>query len=312
MSASAMPRARARLPGTTWVIERRTERRVHLFRPDPLMNQVFLYCLGYALQKTGVRLVACVLMSNHYHAVVHDPGGAICELTELLNGLLTKTTQALRGWQGAVFDRAGPSYVEVLTTGALLDQIGYVLANPCRAGLVRYSKDWPGVRTRVKEIGGQALEVERPPVYFAREGAMPERVEIPCMMPDDLLDERLEEGGLEAARARIADVVEQKEREARAHVESEGRGFKGADRVRKSSPYARAKTYEERHGLNPRYASAGDEEALRAAMARDAEFVERYLAARERWLAGDRDVLWPAGTYAMRRRHRVRCADPPS
>lgn len=125
MTRSSMPPPRARLPGTTWVIARRTERRVHLFRPDALMNQVFRYCLAYAVQKTGVRLIASVLMSNHYHIVVHDPhGGRVCELTEILNGLLTKTTQAVRGWQGSVFDSARPSYVEVLTTDALLDQLG--------------------------------------------------------------------------------------------------------------------------------------------------------------------------------------------
>jgi hypothetical protein len=100
------------------------------------------------------------------------------------------------------------------------------------------------------------------------------------------------------------------EQKARAEVAAAGWSFKGADRVLKSSPYARAVTFEERHKLNPRYASAGDEEALDAAIERDAEFVAQYAAARERWLAGERDVVWPAGTNAMRRWHRVPCAAP--
>ena len=271
------------------------------------MNQVFLYCLGYALEKTGTRLTAATLMSNHYHAVVHDPEGRICELTELLNGLLTKTTQVVRGWQGSVFDGAGPSYVELLTVNAVVDRTAYALVNPTEAGLVRFSKEWPGVRTRVADIGTRTIRVKRPEAFFTEDGSMPEWVELRFEMPEALL----EESGLDGAQARIADAVETQEKKARARIEAEGRSFKGRDRVLRSSPYARARTFEQRHELNPRYASAGDDEALDTAVARDKEFAERYRASRERWLAGERDVIWPAGTYAMRRWHHVPCADPP-
>ncbi len=303
----AMTQAHSRLPGITYEIGRRTERRLHLFRPDALMNQVFLYCLGYAIQKSGTRLMAVALMSNHYHAIVHDPEGRICELTEVLNGLLTKATQAMRGWQGRVFDGAGPSYLELLTVDAIIDRTAYTLANPTAAGLVRYSKDWPGVRTRVSDIGVRTMTIARPPAFFAEDGTMPESVELRPELAGDVL----ERGGLEQAHARIADAVEKREAKARAEVEAAGWSFKGADRVLKSSPFARATTFEQRHGMNPRFASAGDEAALRAAIKREEEFVAQYGVARERWLAGERDVLWPAGTYAMRRWHRVRCAEPP-
>ncbi len=289
------------------MIERRTERRVHLFRPDALMNQVFLYCLGYALQATGMRLMAATLMSNHYHAIVHDPSGNITVFTEMFHGLLTKATQAMRGWQGSVFDGSKPSYVELLTVNAIVDRTAYVLANPTAAALVRYSKDWPGVRTRISDLGAdRATTVERPAgAFFAAEGVMPERVNLRC----EMLEPLLEGSDLKTARARIADAVEVKEREARVRIEAAGWSFKGAERVLKSSPYSRAKTFEQRHALNPRY--AGDKEAREAAIERDCDFIERYAIARERWLEGERDVAWPAGTDAMRRRHRVPCTPPP-
>ena len=289
------------------MIERRTERRVHLFRPDALMNQVFLYCLGYALEKTGMRLMATVLMSNHYHAVVHDPSGNIAVFTETFHGLLTKATQAMRGWQGSVFDGSKTSYVELLTVNAIVDRTAYVLANPTAAGLVRYSRDWPGVRTRIGDIGaGGVTTVKRPPgAFFAEEGVMPESVAFRF----EMLEAVLEGSELEAARARIAHAVEAKEQEARVRIEAAGWSFKGVERVLKSSPYSRAKTFEQRHTLNPRY--AGNKEAREAAIERDREFVERYAIARERWLEGERDVVWPAGTDAMRRRHRVPCTPPP-
>ena len=289
------------------MVERRTERRGHLFRPDALTNQVFLYCLGVALQETGMRLMAVTLMSNHYHAIVHDPSGNISAFTEKLHGLLTKATQALRGWQGSVFDGGKPSYVELLTVEAIVDRTAYALANPTAAGLVRYSKDWPGVRTRISEIGAERTTIVARPTgaFFAEEGTMPESVSFRC----EMLEPLLEGSDLDSARARIADAVEVKENETRSRLEAEGRSFKGVERVLKSSPYARAKTFEPRHTLNPRY--AGDKETREAAIERDRDFVERYAIARARWLEGERDVVWPAGTDAMRRRHRVPCTPPP-
>lgn len=305
MKARGMTMPRCRLPGTVYMVERRTERRVHLFRPDAEMNQIFLYCLGVAAQETNVAIVAATLMSNHYHAVVVDRDGRICETMEILNALLTKTTQVLRGWVGRVFDGQKPSYVELCTPRAIIEKIGYTLANPTAAGLVRFSKEWPGVRTRVSDIGERTITVERPRAFFAEDGTMPAEVELSLELPEVLV----EIYGVKQARSRIADAVERHEAAAQAKAEAKGWAFKGADRVRKGSPYSRAKTLEDRRQLNPRY--AGEADAIEAAVARDASFRARYADARERWLAGERHVEWPAGTYAMRRRHGVRC-EPPS
>ncbi len=284
------------------MIGRRTERRVHLFRPDHVMNAIFLYCLGVALQETGVSLAAVVLMSDHYHAIVTDREGRIPALMQRLNTLLTKATQAHRGWVGRVFDAQKPSYVELLTPDIVIEETAYVLTNPSAAGLVRFSKEWPGVRTRLSDIGTRVLRIERPDVFFAEDGVMPEVVEIPLEMPDMLV----QVFGVEQSRRRIAEAIERHEAKAHAEAEAKGWAFKGADRIRKSSPYVRAKTIEERGRLNPRY--AGGAEAIREAVRRDRAFRQRYAAARERWLAGERDVIWPAGTYAMKWLHNVPCA----
>lgn len=296
-----MTDARCRLPGMAYMVGRRTEGRVHLFRPDPLMNQAFLYCLGVAAQRTNVSVAAASLMSNHYHAVVVDHDARICEMMEYLNALLTKTTQVMRGWLGRVFDGERPSYVELLTPASIVEKCGYALANPTAAGLVRFSKEWPGVRTGVNDIGERTLRIERPAAFFADDGSMPEVVELPLVLPEVVMHTY----GVKQARERIADAVARHEAAGHAEAAAKGWSFKGAERVLKGSPYSRAKTLEDRRRINPRY--AGDREAIGAAVARDATFRERYAAARERWLAGDRDVVWPAGTYAMKRWHRVRC-----
>lgn len=104
-----------------------------------------------------------------------------------------------------------------VTVNAIVDRTAYVLANPTAAGLVRYSKDWPGVRTRISEIGaGHATTVERPVgAFFAEAGAMPERVDLRY----EMLEPLLEGSDLDSTRARIADAVEGKENEARARLQ---------------------------------------------------------------------------------------------
>jgi hypothetical protein len=301
-----MPAAQPRRPGTYYMIGRRTERRVHLFRPDKRMDRLFLFCLGVGLAQSGVVLVAVVLMSNHYHAIVYDPDGSITRLTEKLNLLLTKATQTLRGWKGVVFDAEGPSYVELLTPRALIKKIGYALANPTLAGLVRKSADWPGVRTRVEDIGVGSITVERPTEFFAEDGCMPAEVVLRFEMPEVLIHIY----GVKQARERIAAAVEAHEQEAHRRAAEKRWVFKGAERVLKVSPYSRAKSLEDHRELNPRYAGELDE--IKAAVARDREFVRRYRAARERWLLGDRHVVWPYGTDAMVRRHWVPCDRAPT
>jgi putative transposase len=286
-------------------ITRRTERRVYLLRPDEKTNQVFLYALGVAAERTGVVLLSAAVMSDHYHAVVLDTEGKLNRFTQQLNWMLTKATQALRGWQGVVFDSQGPHPTELLTNAAVRKKIGYVAANPVAAGLVERGDLWSGVRTSARDIGGPPLTIRRPDVYFASDGTMPETVELRFELPPALVEEL----GVDGARTAIAEAIETQELAAREHWRKQRRPFKGVRGVLKTSPYARAMTYEQRHELRPRYACGGDRDALLAAIARDREFVCLYAAARERWLAGERDVEWPAGTWAMRWFHNARCAE---
>ena len=56
-----------------YLLTRRCLLRMFLLRPDDETNGVYLYCLGLALERCGMRLVYAVAMSNHHHVVLLDP-----------------------------------------------------------------------------------------------------------------------------------------------------------------------------------------------------------------------------------------------
>ena len=68
-----MPRkARVEFPGAVYHVLDRGDRREAIFRDD-VDRQTFLRTLGQACARTGWRVHAFVLMSNHYHLLVETP-----------------------------------------------------------------------------------------------------------------------------------------------------------------------------------------------------------------------------------------------
>src|SRR5690606_20219076 len=104
-----MTQPRPTLPGTTYLLTRRTVLRYHLFAPGPQMNQIFLYTLAISAARTGIVVHAVMLMSTHPHLVVTDPEGRLPEFLHYLHRHVALATKVLRGWERAVWDHEGPS-----------------------------------------------------------------------------------------------------------------------------------------------------------------------------------------------------------
>jgi len=68
---------RQALPNTTYLVTRRCLGRRFLLRPDPVLNQVFAYCIARAAEKHGVEVHALGVMSNHHHLVMTDVRGVL-------------------------------------------------------------------------------------------------------------------------------------------------------------------------------------------------------------------------------------------
>ena len=107
-------------------------------------------------------------------------------------------------------------------------------------------------------------------------------------------------------RRRLTKAVEAKEAELRQRAREEGRRFKGARAVRQQSPFDSPSTPRAFGALNPRVACR-DKSRRKQVLAELRVFWKAYRLALEGWFAGKRAVVFPACTYLMRRKHRVRC-----
>ena len=291
------------LPGSCYLVTRRCTQRQFLLRPSAMVNQIFAYCIALAAERTGVLVHALCVLSDHYHGVFTDVFGRLPEFEEIVHKLVAKSINAsLDRWEN-LWSSEAPSAVRLEDDGAVLDKIVYTLCNPTAAGLVAFGKEWPGLRTRPRDIAGTETVIRRPDVFFRKDGPTPETVVLRIVPP--AID------GMSGAQ--IADEiearVEARERELRDEAARTGRSFLGRRAVLEQSPLASPTTREPRRRLSPRVAAA-DPAVRIGAIARIKQFLLDYRDAFLKWKRGIRDVLFPHGTYALRLHAAVPCAPP--
>jgi putative transposase len=139
----------------------RAVHRLFLFVPTDTVNALIEYLVAYAAEQHGVGVVSMCWLSNHAHLVVNDHLGVVPDFVQTLNMLLARALNALRGDHGSVFERGNVDYKTIDGAGAAVTAIAYVAANPVEAGCVEYGREWPGVRSHIKDMGGREREVQR-------------------------------------------------------------------------------------------------------------------------------------------------------
>ena len=298
-----MTQPRLVLPGDTVMVTRRTLRRHHLFRPDPAIRQLYLYALGVCAKQYGILVHAVTLMSTHEHLVVTDSARRLPDFLRDLHRLVSLGTKVIRRWEGSIWDHEKTSVVRLLTEQAMFEKLAYVMANPVKAGLVAYARDWPGLTVLPNELGRRTLVIERPSVFFRPDNRKwPDTVELTLTVPPRLAAaHRTEE-----IRKVVSDELERQERDARAEVKARGWRVLGPARVRRLSPYKRATSFEPVRDGNPTLAvGRGQRKMFFQAVAELRAFRRAYRDALEQWRAGLRSTVFPMGTWAMSKVHGV-------
>lgn len=292
------------LPGALWLVTSRAVHRLFRFAPGPTTNHLVRYLVAYAFERYGVGLVGMTWMSNHAHLVVVDPQGRLPDAVRLLDALLARALNALRGDRGAVFERGNVDLKELVGREAVIVALAYVAANPVAAGCVEHGREWPGVRSRAKDLG-RSEEITRPEGLFRHRalgyrGRLPERVTLHHVVPEVC-----------GERGRMVHDVEvavgEAEARARDEVLASGRGFLGRARCVGRSPDERGTAYEAAGpgtGPEPVLATDAAERAERVMAWR--WFWDAYRAALGLWRTGIRTVEFPPGTWALVRLHGAR------
>ncbi len=126
---------RIEVAGGFYHVMARGNRREWIYRDDE-DRKLFLKTLAETCQKTGWRVHAWVLMSNHYHLLIETPEPNLVEGMKWLQNTYTRRFNVRHGQWGRLF---GDRYKSVLVEGegyyyeSLLD---YIHLNPARAQLI--------------------------------------------------------------------------------------------------------------------------------------------------------------------------------
>jgi REP element-mobilizing transposase RayT len=282
----SMVKPRCVLPGVMILVTRRCSERRFFLRPDPEVTQVFEYLLGLLAPKFGIAIHAYVVMSNHYHLVITDVDARLPDFEREFNSLLARSLNGFRGRFESFWDPESYNAVTLLDGDAVVEKMGYALANPVEARLVGHAREWGGA-TSVGMQFGHVRRVARPQGFFSER--MPEVVELELTRPAicvELSDRELMQ--------RVRADVERRERES-AGV---GRAM-GMSRVLRQDWRASPERAEPRFGMKPTIAGRSKQARIEA-LARAKAWLAAYKDALAQFVSGVRDVVFPAGTWHMR------------
>ncbi|MFL6258492.1 MAG: transposase [Thermoanaerobaculia bacterium] len=271
-----------------------------LFRPSPLMNQIFIGTLARAKRRHEVRVCFFICASNHMHLLLRVEDAR--ELAKFMGYFLSKLAREvgrLTGWKEKIFGRRYEAIVVSNEEEAQIGRLRYGLGHGAKEDLVERPRDWPGVHAVRALLEGEVLEglwFDRTQEYLARrrgktfdplEYATREVLELdplPCW-------KHLTE---EQRRARVAVLVEGIESEVAARRKRTGGKPLGVAAVLAQNPLRRPKKTKKSPAPVFHAASKAVRRELWDAYAL---FVAAYRSAAEKLRAGIRDVMFPRGCF---------------
>lgn len=286
--------ARQIIPGRTYLISRRCTQRQFQLRPDPVMNQIYLYCLAEAAERYCITLHAAMQMGNHHHLVLRDNEGNLPEFLCHMHAMMAKATNAYRGRWENLWATEQANAVYLVEDEDQFAKLIYVLANPVIDQLVERATDWPGFSSLTQTLSGLPKTVTRPRGYFRRNGKMPATA--------TLRFERLagfEELSDDDWRQKVLTAIAEEEEQARQARKESGRSVVGRKAILRSEPTSSPNTIEPRRNLRPQLACRNTKRRIE-----ELKKLIAFRAARARCLrrmrSGERNVAFPYGTYRIR------------
>lgn len=277
------------------MITRRCTQRQFLMRPDSETNNAFIYCLAVAAQRADVAIIFTSAESNHHHTGIHDPKGNYPEFIEHFHKLFAKSMNCLRGRWENFWSSEQTSVLRLVDREDVLDKMVYALANPVKDNLVAAVKDWPGTNSFDAMVTGRAITAKRPGHFFREDGSMPETITLSISRPVEFAEMEAD-----AYRALLTSRVEAAEAAAADKRHASSIGIFGRQRILDQDWRDSPTSDEPRRNLGPRVAAKNRWSRIEALL-RNKLFQDSYRQAFKAFKAGVKDVLFPAGTYWLRR-----------
>lgn len=303
--------ARPILKGVDLFVTRRIGHREFRLRPSPRVNEIIGYLIAVLSKRYRIQIYALTVLSDHYHMALHDPCGLVPDFTRDCHAFIARHLNAVFNDQEGIWAASvQTSHVHPDAPTDTLGRIAYTMANPVSAGLVEHGKKWPGIR---RAWPSRPLRFKRPTGFLDPNRKNPDGT--PYWPPSAVLELHRPHGFDELSDNELAieirDRIREAEAAARAEVEARGGRFLGARQVRKQSRYQRAKSEERRGGISPRIAARDKQRRIERIEANRA-WRRHYAKRLCRWRNGERDVVFPHGTYKMRVVHGVNVAPAPT
>jgi len=283
-------------PGSLVEVTTRTLQGRLLLRPGAQLSQIILGILGRAQALYNLQIHAFVFLSNHYHLLCSptDPQ-QLARFMCFFNSNLAREAGRLHAWREKFWSRR---YQAIPVSEELAAQIGrlkYLLSHGVKEGFVLTPEAWPGVHCIDALLHGEPLRglwFDRSAEYEARrrglevsahDFATPETVvltPLPCWqhLPSSQI------------RGRIADLLEEIERDGRRLQRATGRDPLGADLVQRQNPHQ--EPVRSKRSPAP-LVHAASRKARKALLDAYRIFLAAYRRASERLRGGDLSAVFP-------------------
>jgi len=182
--------------------------------------------------------------------------------------------------------------------------MGTIYLNPSSSFLVSHLEAFPGARSRPGDMKGKTKTIRRPAGYFSKKGRMPAKVKLRLQVPSFCLQEK---GKKEFIRD-MRKAVRKEEDKLIAKV-GEDR-FMGRRKLKAVSPFSSPRKEAESGELNPKVSGRSREVLIRE-KSRYKAFRDQYEETYRLWKSGNREVVFPVGTYGMVHFHGAKVAASP-
>ena len=150
-------RIRCLLSGCLVEVTSRTVQGRFLLQPSPEVNQAIKGTLGRAQRYYGLRVVACVFLSNHFHLLaLPDSEKQLADFMRFMKTNLSKQLGRIHGWSGPMFERRYQAIPVSDEEEAQVARLRYILEHGVKEGLVECPTDWPGVQCVLELTQGPA------------------------------------------------------------------------------------------------------------------------------------------------------------